>query len=67
MTRFLGYGWSVTHIADANDLDALGALTHPGGSGLGLSIVNGAVKFHNGSVFARTSKTTVFEVIIDYL
>jgi transketolase len=24
MTRFLGYGWSVTHIADANDLDALG-------------------------------------------
>jgi transketolase len=24
MTRFLGYGWSITHIADANDLDALG-------------------------------------------
>ncbi|MGH9742619.1 MAG: transketolase [Candidatus Acidiferrum sp.] len=24
MTRFLGYGWSVTHIADANDLSALG-------------------------------------------
>jgi transketolase len=24
MTRFLGYGWSVTHVADANDLEALG-------------------------------------------
>ena len=24
MSRFLGYGWSVTHVADANDLDALG-------------------------------------------
>ena len=23
-TRFLGYGWSITHVADANDLDALG-------------------------------------------
>jgi transketolase len=23
-TRFLGYGWSVTHVADANDLEALG-------------------------------------------
>jgi transketolase len=24
MTRFLGYGWSVTRVADANDLDTLG-------------------------------------------
>ncbi|MGB2592976.1 MAG: transketolase [Candidatus Acidiferrum sp.] len=24
MTRFLGYGWSVTHVGDANDLGALG-------------------------------------------
>jgi transketolase len=23
-SRFLGYGWNITHIADANDLDALG-------------------------------------------
>jgi transketolase len=23
-SRFLGYGWNVTHVADANDLDALG-------------------------------------------
>ncbi len=23
-TRFLGYGWSITHVADANDLDSLG-------------------------------------------
>jgi len=23
-SRFLGYGWNITHVADANDLDALG-------------------------------------------
>jgi two-component system sensor histidine kinase CpxA len=43
--------------------DARGTTT--GGSGLGLSIVNGAVKFHNGSVFARNLQTHGLEVIIE--
>jgi two-component system, OmpR family, sensor histidine kinase CpxA len=43
--------------------DARGATT--GGSGLGLSIVSGAVKFHNGSVRARNLQTRGLEIIIE--
>ncbi len=43
--------------------DARGAST--GGSGLGLSIVSGAVKFHNGSVRARNLQPHGLEVVIE--
>lgn len=43
--------------------DARGANT--GGSGLGLSIVSGAVRFHNGSVRARNLQPHGLEVIIE--
>ena len=43
--------------------DARGAST--GGSGLGLSIVSGAVKFHNGSVCARNVPPHGLEIIIE--
>jgi two-component system sensor histidine kinase CpxA len=43
--------------------DARGAAT--GGSGLGLSIVSGAVKFHNGSVRARNLLPHGLEIIIE--
>jgi len=43
--------------------DARGAAT--GGSGLGLSIVAGAVKFHKGSVRARNRRPHGLEVVIE--
>ena len=43
--------------------DARGTST--GGSGLGLSIVSGAVKFHNGSVRARNLQPHGLEIIIE--
>ncbi len=43
--------------------DARGAAT--GGNGLGLSIVSGAVKFHNGSVRARNLQPHGLEIIIE--
>jgi two-component system sensor histidine kinase CpxA len=43
--------------------DARGTTT--GGSGLGLSIVGGAVKFHNGSVCARNLPGRGLEIIIE--
>ena len=43
--------------------DARGTAT--GGSGLGLSIVSGAVKFHNGSVRARNLLPHGLEIIIE--
>jgi two-component system sensor histidine kinase CpxA len=43
--------------------DARGTAT--GGSGLGLSIVSGAVKFHNGSVYARNLQTHGLEIVIE--
>jgi two-component system sensor histidine kinase CpxA len=43
--------------------DARGTAT--GGSGLGLSIASGAVKFHNGSVRARNVEPHGLEVIIE--
>jgi two-component system sensor histidine kinase CpxA len=43
--------------------DARGTST--GGSGLGLSIVNGAVKVHNGSVYARNLQPHGLEIVIE--
>ncbi len=43
--------------------DARGTTT--GGSGLGLSIVSGAVKFHGGSVFARNLQSHGLEIVIE--
>jgi two-component system sensor histidine kinase CpxA len=43
--------------------DARGTST--GGSGLGLSIVSGAVKVHNGSVLARNLQPNGLEIIIE--
>ncbi len=43
--------------------DARGSTT--GGSGLGLSIVSGAAKFHNGSVRARNLQPHGLEVVIE--
>ncbi len=43
--------------------DARGTST--GGSGLGLSIVSGAVKFHNGSVRARNLQPSGLEITIE--
>jgi two-component system sensor histidine kinase CpxA len=43
--------------------DARGTST--GGSGLGLSIVNGAVKVHNGSVCARNLQPHGLEIVIE--
>ena len=43
--------------------DARGSTT--GGSGLGLSIVSGAVKFHNGSVCARNLEPHGLEIVIE--
>lgn len=43
--------------------DARGTAT--GGSGLGLSIVSGAVKFHGGSVYARNLQTYGLEIVIE--
>lgn len=43
--------------------DARGATT--GGSGLGLSIVSGAAKFHGGSVHARNLQPNGLEVVIE--
>jgi two-component system sensor histidine kinase CpxA len=39
--------------------------TNTGGSGLGLSIVSGAVKFHNGTVRARNLQPHGLEVLIE--
>ena len=43
--------------------DARGAAT--GGSGLGLSIVSGAVKVHHGTVFARNLQPHGLEIVIE--